>query len=83
VLGGEVLVQTLSGAIKIKTPAGTQNNKTIRVKGKGMPVHGKENVYGDLYVQVEVAIPAVLSPEEKKLFEQLKEMQAKKEAKQN
>jgi curved DNA-binding protein len=74
VLGGEVLVNTLSGTIKVKTPSGTQNGKTIRIKGKGMPVYGTTDKFGDLYVQLNVLIPAHLSEKEKQLFEQLKKL---------
>jgi curved DNA-binding protein len=83
ILGGEAVVPTISGKVKIKVPAGTQPDKTIRVKGKGMPVAGKENMYGDLYVQVRVSIPEILTTEERKLFEQLKNLQTEKEVKQN
>jgi curved DNA-binding protein len=82
VLGGDTIVNTLSGAVKVKIPAGSSNN-TIRIKGKGMPVNGKTGSFGDLYVQVNVTIPTNLSPEEKKLFEQLRELQIEKKVKQN
>jgi curved DNA-binding protein len=83
VLGGEAIVPTISGKIKINVPPGTQPDKTIRVKGKGMPVAGKEAIYGDLYVQLRVSIPEKLAPEEKKLFEKLKDLRTEKEVKQN
>jgi curved DNA-binding protein len=82
VLGGDAVVRTLSGAVKVKIPAGTQNNKTIRIKSKGMPVYDKAGKFGDLYVQVLVSIPTEMKPEERKLFEQLKKLQDEK-AKQN
>jgi curved DNA-binding protein len=72
VLGGEVVVTTLSGQVKIKIEAGTQNGKAIRLKGKGMPVYEKTNVFGDLYVQLQVLIPNKLTDKQKELFEQLK-----------
>ena len=74
-LGGEVILSTLHGNIKVKVPAGTQNGRTIRIKGKGMPIYGKTNVYGDLYVKWQVTIPVHLSDEEKKLFEELRNKQ--------
>ncbi|MFP5042495.1 DnaJ C-terminal domain-containing protein [Parasediminibacterium sp. JCM 36343] len=72
VLGGEKIVITLSGKIKIKIAAGTQNGKTIRVKGKGMPLYGKPEVYGDMYIQLNVQIPETLTDMQKELFEQLR-----------
>lgn len=72
VLGGEILVNALSGQVKIKTEEGTQSGKTIRLKGKGMPVYEKANAYGDLYVQIQVQIPQKLTDKQKELFEQIK-----------
>lgn len=72
ILGGEIIANTLSGQLKIKIIEGTQNGKTIRLKGKGMPVYDKTNVFGDLYIQLEVKIPDKLTDKQKELFEQLK-----------
>ena len=72
VLGGSSIVDTLSGQIKIKIDPGTQSGKTIRIKNKGMPVYGKTNIFGDLYVQLQVHIPEKLTDKQKELFEQLK-----------
>ena len=71
VLGGETVIETLSGKIKIKILPGTQNGKQVRIKGKGMPVYGKSD-HGDLYVILNVHTPEKLSEEQRKLFEQLK-----------
>ena len=51
---------------------GTQSGKTVRLKGKGMPVYDKLDVFGDFYIQLQVKIPETLSKEQKSLFEQLK-----------
>lgn len=70
VLGGETIIRTLSLAeqVKIKIAAGTQNDKTIRLKGKGMPVYGKPNVFGDVYLHVHVQIPENLTAQQRELF---------------
>jgi curved DNA-binding protein len=73
VLGGDTVVETITGKIKVKVDAGTQNGKTIRIKGKGMPVAEKAGVHGDLYVQWQVKIPEHLSDKQKELFEQIRE----------
>ncbi|WP_435353061.1 DnaJ C-terminal domain-containing protein [Emticicia sp. SJ17W-69] len=72
VLGGEILVNTLSGQVKIKITEGTQNGKMIRLKGKGMPVYEKIGSFGDFYIQLQVQIPEKLSDKQRKLFEELK-----------
>lgn len=70
-LGGEVTVETLSGKVKLKIKPETQNNTTVRLKGKGFPVYKEEGHYGDLYVTLEIKLPAALTEKEKELFRQL------------
>ncbi len=72
ILGNEIIVETLSCKLKIKIPAGTQNGKTIRLKGKGMPVYEKTGSYGDFYISIQIQIPEKLSDKQKALFEELK-----------
>lgn len=71
VLGGETTIETLSGKIKLKVAAGTQNGTRVRVKAKGFPVYKNEGAYGDLYVTYNIKIPTHLSDKEKELFIQL------------
>lgn len=71
VLGGEVIVDTLGGKLKVKVPALTQNNTTIRLKGKGFPVYKQEGKFGDLFIKWNVQLPTELSDQQKTLFEQL------------
>ena len=72
VLGGEIIVTTMAGKVKAPIAPGAQNGKTIRIKGKGMPVYEKAGTFGDLYIQLHVRIPENLTPRQKELFEQLK-----------
>lgn len=71
VLGGEEIIDTLSGKIKLKIAPETQNNTQIRVKGKGFPVYKKDGQFGDLYVTYDVKIPTNLSEKQKELFRQI------------
>ena len=71
VRGGETIIATLSGKVKINIAPGTQNGKQIRIRGKGMPVYGSSQ-FGDLYINIRVQIPEQLTPAQKTLFEQLK-----------
>lgn len=73
VLGGKVDVQTLTGKLKMTVPAGTQPGQTLRLKGHGMPVYGKENQHGDLLVKLNVNIPKNLSAEQRTMFEKLRD----------
>lgn len=70
VLGGDVNVPTLSGQVAMTIPAGTQNNRLLRLSGRGMPqVRGRGA--GDQYVRLIGQLPQNLSDKEKKLFKEL------------
>ena len=47
-LGGDQLVDTLDGQVKLKVKPETQNGTKVRLKGKGFPVYKKEGQFGDL-----------------------------------
>ena len=75
VLGGEVSVPALSGStVRIKVPELTANGRTFRLRGHGMPAVGKPEERGDLHAIVEIQIPSRLSPEERKLYEELRSL---------
>jgi molecular chaperone DnaJ len=67
-LGAKVEVPTLDGTVTVKVPAGTQNGKTLRVRGKGAPKTNGGR--GDLMVRIEVEVPRKLSKREKQLLEE-------------
>ena len=71
VLGGEITIETLSGKLKLKIPAETQNGTKTRLKGKGFPVYKKEGEFGDLYITYEIKIPTHLTEKEIALFKEL------------
>ncbi|MCG9895002.1 MAG: J domain-containing protein [Fimbriimonadaceae bacterium] len=71
VLGGEVRVPTLTGHGTIRVPEGTQGGSRFRLKGKGLP--NRQGGRGDLYVKVKIVIPRNLSPDQRRLFEQLRD----------
>lgn len=72
ILGNDIILETLSGKFKIKIEAGTQNGKSIRLKGKGMPLYENPTTFGNLYILIQVQIPEKLSDKQKALFEELK-----------
>jgi len=71
VLGGETMIDTMNGKVKLKVKPGTQCGTKVRLKGKGFPVYKQEGKYGDLYVTYNVKIPTQLTDKQKELFEQL------------
>ncbi|MDP9018303.1 MAG: J domain-containing protein [Candidatus Eremiobacteraeota bacterium] len=74
VLGGEVKVPTMGGQVTMTVPAGTQNNRTLRLSGKGMP-KVKDGGTGDQYVRLVGQLPQSLSDKEKKLYKELAALQ--------
>src|SRR5579862_3617253 len=70
ILGNEVNVPTLSGEVAMTIPAGTQNNRLLRLSGRGMP-HVRAKGNGDEYVRLIGQLPQNLSDKEKKLFKEL------------
>lgn len=72
VLGGEVAVPTLTARVMLKVPPLTQNGRTFRLNGLGMPRLGKQG-RGDLYVKVRVRVPEKLDERQRGLFEELRE----------
>jgi molecular chaperone DnaJ len=75
-LGAEVSVPTLDAQQNLKVPAGTQTGTVFRLKGHGMPALGGRG-RGDLYVSVTVVTPTTLTREQRKLLEQLAEIEEK------
>lgn len=70
-LGGEKVIETLDGKVKVTVPPETQNGTKVRLKGKGYPVYKQEGSFGDLYVQWQIKLPANLTDEQKDLFRKL------------
>lgn len=70
ILGSQVEIPTVDGSVKIKTEAGIQPGKTLRLKNKGLPAYGSSRI-GDLLVKVNVYIPKTLNKEEKKIVQKL------------
>ena len=73
-LGAEIKVKTLDGEEDLKVPAGTQTGTVFRVKSQGMPVLGGRG-RGDLFVAVTLITPKTLTKEQRKLLEQLAEIE--------
>jgi curved DNA-binding protein len=69
-LGGEAEVETLSGKVTLKIPAGTQPEQVFRLAGRGMPRLKSAQMKGDLFVRVKVRVPKQLSPKQKSLLEE-------------
>lgn len=71
-LGGMITVPTLSRALKLKIPEGTQSGRKFRIKGKGMPSMSAGS-NGDLICNVNIKIPEILTDEQRILLTKLAE----------
>ena len=76
VLGGEIIIDTLNGKVKLKVKPETQNGTKIKLKGKGFPVYKNEGQFGDLYIIYSVKIPTNLTEKQKVLFKELSELKS-------
>lgn len=74
-LGVTVEVPTPSGSkVRVKIPAGTQDGKTIRLRGLGVADVKHKGAVGALYVTVKVQVPTRLSVKEREAFESLRQL---------
>ena len=72
VLGGEAQVPTLDGGVTMKIPPGSQNGRTFKLTGQGMP-HLRGGGRGDLFVKVQAKLPTELNDQQRSLFQELAE----------
>lgn len=68
-LGGKVKVETVDGQISMNLPANSQQGKTLRLKGKGIPCKNP----GDIYVKINIKLPKADSEADKQAWQALAE----------
>ena len=72
VLGAELNVPTLDGPIKLRVPAGSENDQQLRVRRRGLP-KGYSGERGDFFACISVVLPTDISTAERELWEQLRD----------
>lgn len=72
-LGGEVVVPTLTGKVALTIPPETQNGRVFRLRRQGWPHAIGSSERGDLLARVSVVLPTGLSEREQDAFEQLRD----------
>jgi molecular chaperone DnaJ len=71
--GAEVVAPTFEGPVKLKVPAGSQSGRKLRLRGRGLPGVGHDAQRGDLYVVLQVRLPADC-PEARAAAQQLQKL---------
>ena len=72
-LGADIEVPTVYGPVLLKVPAGTQSDSKFRIREKGAP-NVRTKYKGDQHVIINVVTPTKLTPEQRKLFEELEKV---------
>ncbi len=71
-LGAEIDSPTIDGGMaRVSIPAGAQNERRFRLRGKGMPMLRSERM-GDMYLELEVETPVNLTSRQRELLEEFR-----------
>jgi len=70
-LGANVKVPTPGGVVDMKIKPGSANGSRMRLKGRGIPPASGNNVAGDLYVILQIALPPANTDSEKAAYENM------------
>ncbi len=72
VLGGSVQAPTLTGAVELNLPPGSNSGRTLRLRGKGLPASGVQPA-GDQLVTLRIMLPEQMDPELEALMRKWRE----------
>jgi DnaJ-class molecular chaperone len=70
VLGARVEVPTIDGKVELKIPPGANSGQRLRLRNQGL--NKRKGGRGDEYVRLKIVVPKDVSPEERRVYEELK-----------
>ncbi|MBD2777226.1 DnaJ C-terminal domain-containing protein [Iningainema tapete] len=73
VLGGQVEAPTLDGLVKMTIPSGVRSGQRFRLANKGYKSENGNR--GDQLVEIQIVTPKEISPQERELYEKLREIE--------
>ncbi|MCA1994448.1 MAG: J domain-containing protein [Coleofasciculus sp. S288] len=74
VLGGSIEVPTLDGRVKMNVPSGVRSGQRLRLASKGYPTPSGSR--GDQLVEIQIVVPTELTPQERELYEKLRQIES-------
>lgn len=72
VLGTKVEVPTIDGKVDLTIPAGAQTGQRLRLRGQGL--NKRTGGRGDEYVRLKIVVPKNVGADERRLYEELKQV---------
>jgi curved DNA-binding protein len=72
-LGGQVEAPTLDGPVKMTIPPGVRSGQRFRLGNKGYPVENGQR--GDQLVEIQIVTAKNITPQERELYEKLREIE--------
>ncbi|BAZ44543.1 chaperone DnaJ domain protein [Chondrocystis sp. NIES-4102] len=73
ILGSAIEVPTIDGLVKVSVPNGVRSGQRLRLANKGY--FDKSGARGDQLVEIQIVTPKEITPEEKELYEKLRELE--------
>lgn len=70
-LGGEIDINTPAGTLTVTVPAGSVAGRKLRLKGKGIPASQSSGTAGDLYFELDIAVPSAVTDQQKQAWQAL------------
>ncbi len=67
-LGAQIEVATPTSRVQVTVPAGWKKGRKLRLKGHGIPARAATDPAGDMYLELELALPPADTPKARELY---------------